>query len=226
MNVELPVLLTVRGTLLPSSPEAARKLHNETAGSPPGIAAARSLGDLSHHVFTPVKIAQSNAEPGELLFLDVWADARGIMEFFSNPEVHGQASRLFTSKDATVWMPARGAFTYHLNPVRGKDQRFVGMVRGPIASPEAAIATFAAADAKSIRDARRRGILSHEVFIKVSPPEDRSPLELLAVDTWSDPAGMAEHYGDKEHMQPLGAAFAGRPAASVWEQAAGSWSEW
>ena len=52
-----PVVLTVRGTLVPASLEAARVLHNDTAGSEQGIAAARSLGDLSHKVFAPASRA-------------------------------------------------------------------------------------------------------------------------------------------------------------------------
>src|SRR5262245_64645481 len=84
----LPVVLTVRGTLNPKTLEAARSLHNDTAGSPQGIAAARALGDLSHKVYAPcLRSSQSSAREGELLFLDSWADPKGIMEFFSNPHV-------------------------------------------------------------------------------------------------------------------------------------------
>src|SRR5215813_5123361 len=85
-----PVLLTVRGNAIPKTLEAMRVLHDETAGSPAGIAAARSLGDLSHMVYSPAKFALSKAVDGELLFLDVWAHPKGIGEFFSNPHVQEQ----------------------------------------------------------------------------------------------------------------------------------------
>lgn len=43
MTSESLVLLTIRGTLVPKTLESACGLHNETAGSAQGIAAARGL---------------------------------------------------------------------------------------------------------------------------------------------------------------------------------------
>ena len=105
-NQEAPVMLTVRGKFVPSTVENARVLHNDTAGSAQGIAAARALGDLSHNVFVP----GAGAPSGELLFLDTWVDVQGIMEFFSNPHVQQQGGNMFSARDASVWMPARGGF--------------------------------------------------------------------------------------------------------------------
>jgi hypothetical protein len=222
-----PVALTVRGTLVPPTLDLARPLHNETAGSEQGIAAARALGDLSHKVYAPCLASkQSSAKSGELLFVDRWADPKGIMDFFSNAHVQQQASRLFSSKDATVWMPARGAFVTHLPAPMGKDRRFLGMIRAAVKSPEASIEVFRSVDEKAQRDARRRGLLSHELFIKLAPPGDSSPLELLGIDLWCDFEGMTEHYTDQTHMAALGTAFACPPQATVWEQAPGQWSEW
>src|SRR5215469_3160727 len=132
----MSVLLTVRGKFAAKTLDAARVLHNDTAGSAPGIAAARSLGDLSHNVYAPAKGAASSAEDGEILFLDHWAAAPGIMQFFSNPTVEEQAGKLFSARDAAVWVPAVGSFSYSLPAPRAKADRFVGLVRGPIASPE------------------------------------------------------------------------------------------
>src|SRR5260370_11182422 len=111
MNIAWPVLLVVRGQMIPKTLDDMRVLHNQTAGSPQGIAAARALGDLSHMVYAPsLASSQSTAKAGELLFLDIWLTARGIMEFFSNEQVVQQGARLFGSRDATVWMPATGSF--------------------------------------------------------------------------------------------------------------------
>jgi hypothetical protein len=123
-------------------------------------------------------------------------------------------------------MPAQGAFTYSLPAAMGKDERCLGMFRAPIASPEKALEIFRGVDTKAQRDARRRGILSHQLFIKMNPPGDNSPLELLGLDLWSDFGGMTEHYNDKTHMSGLAGALAGPPDATVWEQAPGNWSEW
>src|SRR5215469_2511024 len=104
----MSVLLTVRGKFAAKTLDAARVLHNDTAGSAPGIAAARSLGDLSHNVYAPAKNGASAAAEGEILFLDHWAAAHGIMQFFSNPTVQEQAGKLFSQRDVAVWMPATG----------------------------------------------------------------------------------------------------------------------
>jgi hypothetical protein len=225
-KIDWPVLLTVRGKMLPKSLEEMRVLHNRTAGSAAGIAAARSLGDLSHLVYAPFASPLSHAKAGELLFLDVWQSPKGIMDFFSNEQMIQSGTKLFSARDATIWMRAEGAFSYTLPAARGKNDRIVGMLRVPIASSEKAIEIFRAVDIDAQRDARRRGLLSHEIFIKLSVPGDTTPLELLGIDVWSDRAGMAEHYGDAAHMKALGGAFAGAPDPSAWEPAAGEWSEW
>ena len=123
-------------------------------------------------------------------------------------------------------MPAKGAFTYNLQAAASKPERYVGLIRGPITSPEAAIAIIRAADQKAQRTARARGLLSHELFIKLNAPGDKAPLELLGVDLWCDAKGMGEHYSDPNEMKALEGAFSGAPTASVWQQAPRLWSEW
>lgn len=224
---ESAVLLTVRGNYIPDSLDAMRVLHNSTAGSEQGIAAARSLGDLSHNVYAPADAnKQAASKTSEILFLDWWDSPKGIMDFFSNEQVQQQGSKLFSSRDAVVWMPAKGSSSYHLPAPKASAERYVGIVRGLIQSPEQAISTFAAVDTKAQRDARRRGLISHEIFIKLNPPGDSLPHELLGLDVWSNFGGMNEHYADATHMSGLGSAFTARPDTSIWEQAAGQWSEW
>lgn len=220
------VFLTVRGKYIPANIEATRVLHNDTAGSPAGMAAARSLGDLSHKVFAPMSGPGGASQNGEVLFCDWWQDPKGLMDFFSNENVQTQGAKLFHSRTPTVWMPAKGAFTYSLPAAAGRNERYLGIIRGPIKSPEASLEIFRAADTKAQRKARARGLLSHELFIKLNGPGDNSPLELLGVDLWCDAKGMAEHYGDPNEMAALQGAFAGQPDATVWQQAPGQWSEW
>lgn len=223
-----PVLLTVRGTYVPSDVDGARALHDQTAGSAPGIAAARALGDLSHKVYVPCAAGgpSSDAKPGEVLFMDTWLTPQGIQQFFSNQQVQAQAGRLFSSRDAAIWMPAEGSFSFHLPAPAGKTGRYVGIVRGKITAPAQAIEAFHAAGTRALPDDRKRGQLSHAIYIKLSPPGDAAPPELLGVDVWASLPGLQEHYGDSTHMAPLGAAFAGRPQTSVWEQPKNPWSEW
>lgn len=218
MNIESPVLLTVRGALNPKSLEAARTLHNETAGSQQGIAAARALGDLSHKVYAPV-VKAGGTEEGELLFIDYWTNPQGIGQFFSNAHVQEQGNKLFAKRDPVVWMPAKGAFSFNLPAAQGRNDRWLGVVRGVVRSPEAAIETFRAVLASKLPDARRRGQLSHEIFFRIDGKEP----EMIGLDVWCDAEGMQEHYRDLKGYE---GAFAAKPTTSVWEQASGGWSEW
>lgn len=226
MNPDVPVLLTVRGARIPADLESARILHNDTAGSEPGIAAARGLGDLSHSVFAPCLRAGalSSARPEELLFVDNWVDAQGIGAFFSNPEVQRQGGALFSSKEPVVWMRPAGAFSFHLPAPKVRSERWLGVIRAVVRSPEAAIAAFRQVGTAGLRDARRRGQVSHEIFFRMGPPG--APGEVIGLDSWSSLDGLVEHYSDRAKLAPLGEAFAGPPDATVWEQPAGHWSEW
>jgi hypothetical protein len=224
MTIEAPVLLTVRGTHRPASLEAARELHNQTAGSPAGIAAARELGDLSHKVYAPAAAGKhSVAKTGELLFMDQWVNAEGIGKFFSNAHVATQGENMFTSKEPTVWMRAVGAFTYQLEAPASRAGRYVGMLRAPVKSIEATIKAFGEMARGGLTIGRRRGQISHNLYVKMGPPGETP--EVLGVDLWHDLAGLQEHYADATVMGAnLG--FAGAPTPTVWEQAAGEWSEW
>src|SRR4051812_28308602 len=93
--MSIGVFLTVRGKYIPDSLESCRVVHNETAGSAPGVAAARSLGDLSHKVYAPLVTPQSSAKVGEVLFCDWWQDPKGLMDFFANENVQMQGTKLF-----------------------------------------------------------------------------------------------------------------------------------
>lgn len=78
-------LLTVMGKVKPTSVDATRQMHNQTAGNPGGVAAAKSLGDMSHMTFMPLD-AETNFK-GDLLFMDIWNDVDGLQKFFSDPQV-------------------------------------------------------------------------------------------------------------------------------------------
>jgi len=126
-------LLTVRGTLAPPNLDAGRLTHNQAAGSDEGVAMARSFGDLSHAVFVPVEAVASGA--GELLILDYWNSVEGLMKFFSNDQVQKGGAMLFKSdRDNVVWAPTPGLPSFNLPAPTGRNDRYVGLVRGPVAS--------------------------------------------------------------------------------------------
>lgn len=219
-----PVLLTVRGTTLPPNVDAARVLHNETAGSDAGREAARALGDLSHCVYLPVDAgALSDANVGELLFLDVWRDPSGLQTFFADHGVQQQAGRMFSSREGAVWMPGRGGFSFAVPTTQAAPARFVGLFRAKVSSPEAAIAAFATMAHKALPASRRRGLLSHTLYVKMGAAGE--PAEVLGVDHWTSLEGLQAHYQDKTAMQGIGDVLRGPPSPSVWQQAVGL-NEW
>jgi hypothetical protein len=198
-------------------------LHNETAGSASGIAAARQLGDLSHKVYAPLK-GIPGTEAGEILFLDYWLSADGIGTFFADPQVQGMAFKLFAVRDGVMWMPARGAFSFQLPAPMHKNDRYLGVVRGTVGSAAAAIKVFRDTLAPKLSDARRRGQLSHEIFVRIPLAGEPAQPEIIGLDLWYDGEGMSEHY---KEISGVYQAFSGKPQTSVWEPAPdGVWSEW
>ena len=217
------VLLTVRGTTVPPTRDAVRELHNRTAGSEEGVAAARALGDLSHNVFTPLQGVPGTDER-ELLIIDVWRDAEGIGTFFGDPQVQQGASELFSAREAVVWTPAAGAFGFELDAPRHRPDRYLGTARGLVGEPGHTTEVFAKIMTAGLADGRRRGQLSHQLYMRLPGPAGQAPAEALAVELWCDAEGMAEHYAQLSGFE---AAFAAEPVTSVWEAApGGEWTEW
>jgi quinol monooxygenase YgiN len=217
-------LLSIRGVLAPKTLEAARQVHNQTAGAPPNVAAAQSLGDMSHMVYVPME--HDSHHGNEFLILDQWNNLDGLNQFFANPQVQQQAGQIFSQRDPVVWMPAEGFTSYHSPAPFGRNDRIVGVVRGPIRSVDAARAAHNAIVEKSMNKARMRGDMSHEAYLRLAPPGSPEALEFFAVDVWYNPAGMGEQYEDPEFLAGFEQLFAGEPSASVWTHPAGDWVEW
>jgi hypothetical protein len=245
--MEPPLLHITRGTLNPKTLDEARTMHNAfvTQGPQPGIEIARSLGDLSHTLYTPAEHAGglSDAKPGELLFIDHWAEPNGMEGFFSNPLAQQAGDRLFSSRDESEWIPAPAAFTFQVPAPAGTPARFLRMLRAPVHSAEEATAVLGKLVWANLGAARRRGQLSHSLYVRPAgviaarpasnarrsggdnlpaPPE---PVEILTIEFWASLEGVNEHHGDTTATSGLDDALAGPPAASVWEQVSG-FSEW
>jgi hypothetical protein len=217
-------LLTIRGTLAPATLEAARALHNQTAGAPESVAAAQSLGDLSHMVYVPT--GQQRGATGEFLILDLWNSIQGLNTFFANAQVQEQAGRIFSGRDPVVWMPADGLISYHFPAPRGQNERYVGVVRGPVHARAAVREQHNALVAAHVATARRRGNLSHEAYFRLAEPDAPEALEFFAVDVWMSEAGMQHQYSDPAFLQGFAGLFAGQPTASTWQHPMGEWVEW
>jgi hypothetical protein len=213
-------LVTTRGPMTTPTHEAGRPLHNQTAGNPQGVEAARSLSDLSHNVFVPLMDPKSN----ELLFCDIWYDPTGLKNFFSNPQVEEGGKALFTKYERTIWRPATDILSYSLLAPYGRKELFLGLIRGTVKSREAAKKVFNDSRLAGLQAARRMGSVSHAVYFREPVAGGDTTLEVMGVDLWSDMDGMATYY--KQYDTGLDAAFAGQPEPTVWKRPAGDWVEW
>ena len=217
-------LLSIRGTLASPNLEAARDLHNQTAGAPANVAAAQSLGDLSHMVYVP--LSHTGAAFGEFLILDTWNSMDGLNQFFANPQVQHQAGQIFTDRDPVVWGAAEGFVSYHLPAPYGKNERILAIVRGTLPSVKTARDIHNAGSVKMLAQARKAGNLSHEAYLRMAAPGSPEALEFFAVDVWMDHDGMHKFYDQPEFMQGLDGLFTAEPDFSVWDHPAGEWVEW
>lgn len=217
-------LLSIHGQLAPKTLESARVIHNETAGAPANVAAARSLGDLSHMVYVPID--HNSPEAGEFLILDLWNSAEGLGKFFADPHVQEGGGMIFSQRDPVVWQPAEGFISYHFPAPTGKNERYVGIVRGPVKSQAEARAVHNELVGMSVNQARLNSSLSHEAYFRMLPPGSPESVEFFAVDVWSDAEAMMRHYDAPGFMEGLSKMFTAEPMATVWVPPAGSWVEW
>ena len=217
-------LLAIRGILASPTPEAARALHNQTAGAPANVAAARSLGDLSHMVYVPAQPSGPGA--GEFLILDVWNSMDGLNQFFANPHVQEQAGQIFSKRDPVVWTPADGFYNYHFQAPYACPERTVAIVRGAVRSwPEAQQVHNDLVTAQ-VNAARQAGDMSHDVYARLAPPNSPEAMEIFAVDIWYSAAGMGAYYQTPQFLSGFQQLFAAQPSTSVWIHPAGEWVEW
>lgn len=212
-------LLTVEGEPASADRNTTREAHNMAAGSDQGVAAARSFGDLSHAVYVPATPDAGN----RLLFIDFWNSVDGLMTFFSDKQVQAGGAMVFKSRAPIVWAPSPGLPRVNLPAPTGRADRYVGLVKGPVASRDAAEKLLIEATRKAVNGNRAKGLLSREWFFRADQPNS---LEAIGVDVWFDAEGMQQIYADPDEMKPLQSLFTARPETSVWAKPAGQWVEW
>ena len=221
-------LLTIRGTLSPKTLEEARKVHNMTAGDPAGVAAAKSLGDVSHMVYVPAD--HDGHDPsngaGEFLIMDLWTSPDGLNTFFSDHKVQEGGAMIFSQRDPVVWAPAQGFTSYHIPAPFGMNDRFITTARATVKSFEEASKLHNEAVAKTISKARKAGNLSHESYFRLAAPGSPESLEWLGVDVWLRPDEMMSLYEDPEFLEGFNHMFTGEANVGVWVHPKGDWTEW
>jgi hypothetical protein len=221
-------LLTIRGTLSPKTLEEARKVHNMTAGDPAGVAAAKSLGDVSHMVYVPVDHDGHDKSDGagEFLIMDLWTSTDGLNTFFSDHKVQEGGAMIFSQRDPVVWAPAQGFTSYHIPAPSGMNDRFITTARATVKSLEEACELHNNAVARTISKARKAGNLSHESYFRLAAPGSPDALEWLGVDVWLRPDEMMSLYEDPEFLEGFNHMFTGEANTGVWVHPKGDWTEW
>ncbi len=218
-------LFTVYGPLVAPTLDEGRKAHNIAAGSDQGVAAARSFGDLSHAVYIPTDAPKSGA--GHLFIVDYWNSPEGLGRFFSDPQVQKGGAMLFKETDRVVWQSSPGLPRVVLPAPYGRNDRFAGIVRGPVASREAAEKIVAESVRQRLNIARARGLLSREWFFKLPMPGDKpAPVEAIGLDVWFDADGMKQTYNEPAELEGLKDLFTGKPMTATFKKPTGQWVEW
>lgn len=212
-------LLTVLGTPTTGSGATARDLHNQTAGDPGGVAAAKASGDLSHNVFLPA------GDDHRLLFIDNWNSPAGLGQFFSAEEVQQGAAALWTDRDAVLWMAAEGFGSYHLPLPSDTAIGAVGIMRAPVSSFDAAAKAFTADSKRNINASRQAGLVTHELWVPAPMPGATPATDVLGVDYWTSVDAMNAWYATATY-EDLSPAFTGAPETSIWKPAGSDWVEW
>jgi hypothetical protein len=221
-------LLTIRGTLAPDTLEAARKIHNQTAGDPASVAAAQSLGDVSHMVYVPME-HDSHAKTtgaGEFLIMDLWHSIEGLNTFFADPHVQEGGRMIFSQRDPVVWAPAQDFVNFHIPAPFGKNDRIIAVVRGTVNSKDEAKKLHNTSIVKTISKARKLGMLSHEAYFRMAAPGSPEALEFFVVDVWMSGDGLGDFYGDEDFLAGFNHLFTAEAADSVWVHPKGDWIEW
>jgi hypothetical protein len=229
MNDQLTLyLLTIRGTLSPETLEAARKVHNQTAGDPAGVAAAKSLGDVSHMVFVPMEHDGHGKTKGagEFLIMDLWASIDGLNTFFADKHVQEGGAMIFSQRDPVVWAPADGFTSFHIPAPYGMNDRIIAVARGTVHSVEQARKLHNTAMTVTIGKARAAGILSHDAYFRMAAPNSPEALEFFIVDTWMRGDALGDFYGDEQFLEGFNHLFTAEAADSVWVHPKGDWIEW
>jgi hypothetical protein len=192
-----PLTLHLTRGALASTIDETRGMHNAFVdnGSQPGREIARALGDLSHNVYTPAGGVDPvlRAQPGELLFVDYWAAASGMEMFFSNPVALGAADQLFSSREESEWAVAPNGFGFSVPARYGAPARFVAITRAAVRSIDEAVPAMGRVISAGLPAARRRGQISHKLFIRDAGIANQRSASPCCGGSRSRPPSIGEH---------------------------------
>jgi len=88
--------------------------------------------------------------------------------FFSNRFAREAGDPLYSLREESEWTPAPAAFTFQVLAPAGAPARFIGMMRAPVRSADDAIVVVGKLVSMNLGAARRRGQLSHALFMRLA----------------------------------------------------------
>ena len=217
-------LFTVRGEMAPPDVEGVgRFTTSPPAPTRPSPRRARSAISATPSMS---RSSRRSGGAGELLIIDYWNSPQGMQSFFAAMPQPTKETNIFKEREAVLWQGTPGLPRVSLPAPFGRNDRWVGIARGPVVSREAAEKTLTEGTRKAINTARAKGLMSREWYFRVSLPGEKPSLEAIGVDVWFDADGMQEVYSDTAEMAALGGVFTGRPETSAWRKPPGVWVEW
>jgi hypothetical protein len=140
------------------------------------------------------------------------------------------------------WAIAPNGFAFCVPAPHGLPPRYLVMTRASVRSAAEATAAVGKLVSAGLFSSRRRGQISHTLFIRYAdiaaqrpaanarltgnhaPAQTTAQAEILALDWWSTPEGLQEHFGDPAPTV-LKQAVGGPIETTVWQQQAG-FTEW
>ncbi len=209
------VLLTAQGVLRGADRDELRLGHNRvaSAASPTQGGADADGGPLSHLAYSA--LPESAAERQDaILFVDVCGDRPG-------PYNAAVAADLLDEPELASWDPVAGSFAFDLPTPAHAPRRYCCLVRGRSSDRDETISALNGRLASSLRYARRLGQRSHHLYVRSGDPDPAA--ELLAMELWSDPAGLQQFHRTTTIYAPSLTSL----TTTLWEQARGGrWTEW
>ena len=110
---------------------------------------------------------------------------------------------VFRDSEAVIWQATPGLPRVSLPAPYGKNERYVGIVRGPVASREAAEKILTESVRKRLNIARAQGPHVPRMVLPAAVPGEKPSLEAIGVDVWFDADGMKEIYNEPAEMEGL-----------------------
>ena len=148
--------------------------------------------------------------PKELLFIDYWNSVDGLMSSSPTSRCRQGGEMVFKSRDYVVWAPSPGLPRVSLPAPDGRNERFVGLVRGPVASRAGAEQTPDGGHPQGAQQQPRQGPDGARMVLPLTAPASRTRSRRSATMSGSTPTACRRSMPIPHEMAPLANLFTAR----------------